>query len=625
MLQVAGRASLSEFAEKYKANWRKLIFMSVKVIIVDSGVKLDHNIFINTDIKTYEYSNDSVVEYDFKNIYGHGTAVSGIVSKSRDLVSIECIRIADIEYGISEEKLIKLLMWIYKNKEAVDVINLSLGLNICENYVGLYDVCNKLSKKGVVIVSAFDNTKTITYPAAFDNVIGVIAGQYCNKIDDFEYINDDVVNIAAKGNTQRVAWTDPEYIVLEGNSLACAHVTAQIVKFISDGSRTKIEILQKFKEISIKRHFLKNTFVKNNFNFKIKKAVIFPFNKEMHSLVRYQHMLSFDIIDIYDTKYSGTIGANTTHIMKDKMVKQLKVKSVNDINWDTFDTLILGHMDELSNLINDNALKRLLIDEAIKHEKNVYSFDNINELINGTDYKNIFYPKVGFEELPPLRFGMLYRISKPVVGVFGTSSRQGKFTLQLKIRDILLKKGYNVGQIGTEPSALLYDMDYVFPMGYNSSVYIKEFDVICYLNYIMNELCMKDIDIILVGSQSGTLPYDIGNIVQFNIPQFNFLMGTQPHVVVLCINPFDDLEYIDRTVKFIESSVDCKVIAIVVFPMDLKDDWSGAYGSKQKMSDEKYITLKHKLNDHLNIDVYNLGDEKEIDKLVEKLVDFFSE
>ena len=59
--------------------------------------------------------------------------------------------------------------------------------------------------------------------------------------------------------------------------------------------------------------------------------------------------------------------------------------------------------------------------------------------------------------------------------------------------------------IGTEPSALLYGMDYVFPIGYNSSVYISGFDVIRYLNYIINILCEKGNDLILVGSQSGTV------------------------------------------------------------------------------------------------------------------------
>ena len=177
---------------------------------------------------------------------------------------------------------------------------------------------------------------------------------------------------------------------------------------------------------------------------------------------------------------------------------------------------------------------------------------------------------------------MLYRISRPVIGVFGTSSRQGKFTLQLKLRELFLERGYSVGQIGTEPSALLYGMDYVFPIGYNASVHIAGFDTIRYLNHIINVLCEKDNDIILLGSQSGTVPFDTGNLVQYNIPQYEFLLGSQPDIVILCINPFDDFDYIVRTIKFIESSVDCKVLSLVVFPMTIKDDYFVTFGGKKR-------------------------------------------
>ena len=163
-----------------------------------------------------------------------------------------------------------------------------------------------------------------------------------------------------------------------------------------------------------------------------------------------------------------------------------------------------------------------MIQQAIAKGKNIYAFDE-NPDCNGS---NIFYPIINKQSLPPDRFGMLYRISKPVVGILGTSSRQGKFTLQLKLRELLLERGYSIGQIGTEPSALLYGMDYVFPMGYNSSVYIQGFDVIRYTNYIINILCQKNIDLILIGSQSGTVPFDTGNIIQYNIPQYDFLAGT---------------------------------------------------------------------------------------------------
>lgn len=90
----------------------------------------------------------------------------------------------------------------------------------------MYNICKKLTDKGVILVSAFDNSGTISYPAAFENVIGVISGPNCKKSSDFEYMDDTVVNVGAKGGIQRIAWKEPNYILMGGNSFACAYVTA---------------------------------------------------------------------------------------------------------------------------------------------------------------------------------------------------------------------------------------------------------------------------------------------------------------------------------------------------------------------------------------------------------------
>ncbi len=424
---------------------------------------------------------------------------------------------------------------------------------------------------GTIIISAFDNAGAISYSAAFDNVIGVISGNSCRKIDDFVFIEDCIVNIAAKGSIQRVAWSVPEFIMIGGNSFACAHVTVQVVRFLMEGIQTREAILDKFKEISIKQCVLHTSGNQKQSLFPIHKAALFPFNKEMHSLIRYSDLLPFEICEIYDSKYSATVGATSAHLMKDNSVTDILVKNIREIDWNHFDTLILGHMEELSALINKEQLKKNLIEEALKREKQIYSFDDLNEYEHS---ENIYFPRIDEKNLPPNRFGMLYRISKPVLGILGTSSRQGKFTLQLKLRQMLLSAGYDVGQIGTEPSALLYGMDYVFPMGYNASIYTNELDTVRYLNYI--------------------------------------------------INTFDEIEYIHRTIQFIVASVNCKVIALVVFPMDIREDWSGVYGTKEKLSDKKYENLKSSLYSNLHISVFKLGDEADMKQLFQKILSFFS-
>ena len=309
--------------------------------------------------------------------------------------------------------------------------------------------------------------------------------------------------------------------------------------------------------------------------------------------------------------------------MSDPVSKSYKINNIKNIEWDSFDTLIIGHTDALSSILNRDEIVHNLIMTAQNYGKNVYSYDDLGYL-GYKNSNNIYFPVVSEDNVPPYRFGMLYRISKPVLGIFGTSPKQGKFTLQLKLREMFLSNGYNIGQLGTEPNSLLFGFDTVFPMGYNSSVKIKDEDCVNYLNNEINRMCEAEKDIIIVGSQSGTVTYDTGNLSQYNISQYNFLIGTQPDVVILCVNPYDEPDLIKRTIKFIESSVNkCKVIALVVFPMDIRDDWRGFYGEKEKLSDEKYIQVKNRLTRTTRKPVYKLGDDNDTADLYQRIINYF--
>ena len=100
-------------------------------------------------------------------------------------------------------------------------------------------------------------------------------------------------------------------------------------------------------------------------------------------------------------------------------------------------------------------------------------------------------------------------------------------------------------------------------------------------------------------------------------------MGTQPDCAVLMVNPFDDFSYIQRTKAFIESSVRCKVLSIVIFPVDLKKNWSGIYGKKNILSDDALNKLKKSLSEYLEVPIFALGNDNDMDKLVDIVIDYF--
>lgn len=587
----------------------------VRVAVVDSGVRLDHPAVGGHSPQIVYHSGLKEGE----GACGHGTAIYNIIKKTENFADIINFQITNKEEEISGEALLSCLS-IIRDEYDVDIVNLSLGLSLCDDIAGLRRICDDLCSKGVIIVSAFDNIGSISYPAAFKNVIGVTSIDSCRKTGDFIVFDDDVINIGANGNVQRLAWDKPDYIFFYGNSFACAHVTVQVARFMSEGIASFSEIMDRFREIALQVYSNDVCHFQKQKLFNIKKAAIFPFNKEMHSLIRFHDLLLFEISGVYDIRESSHIGSTTNHIMKAD-VKSFLIKNIEEMDWVSFDTIIIGNIPSHNAHLLVKSREKI-IDKAIALGKNIFSFDDMK---NQYHYERLYCPTVDRRDVPMERLGKLYRITKPVIGVYGTSSCQGKFTLQLKLRKKFLEQGYAVGQIGTEPSSQLFGMDYAYPMGYNSSVYVDGHDTIAYLNECINTLCENDCDIVITGSQASVLPIDVGNKSMFPIRQYSFLMGTQPDCIVLCVNPYDDLEYVHRTIAFLESSVDGKVIAICVYPMQYKKDWTGMYNQKEPLQMYEYELLKASYYKEFSIPVYQLGTEEDITSIFDDIVSFFSE
>ncbi|SFR68129.1 S8 family peptidase [Anaeromicropila populeti] len=591
-----------------------------KVAIIDTGVRGNHPAFQNHRLDGLTIQNGCLNE-DFEDNYGHGTAIYNIISKeAKEGTQIINIKVKSIEDGVDVNEIIEALKYV--ETLGVNLVNMSLGSTVCDNITEFQQVCKKLRDSQIILVSAFSNDGSISFPAAFEEVIGVSGDDRIVNASDYKVVDDTIINVLGKAGMQRLAWAKPDYMILGGSSFACAHVTARITHLVEPGAEfheiQKVLYQNAIEVITVR----KQEPIQNLFD--MKRAVVFPFSKEIHSLLRFQELLNFEVIDVYDIKYSGKIGAGVKYLLSgEKCEDDLYVKNIEKIEWDSFDTLILGHLDRYSERMKFDSFLDKIMMMVKKNNINVFSCDDLSryELEKG----HYYHPKIEKRNVPVNRQGKLYRYTKPVVGIFGTSSKQGKFTLQLMIRKKLLDLGYQIGQIGTEPTALLYGMDYVFPMGYQSSVKINDYEVVQYLNECIHRLCSKETDLILVGSQSGTIPYDAGNLSHCMFQQHSFLSATMPEVVILCINVYDDFDYIERTIKYIESYADSKVLSLVVFPMKIKNNWMGIYGNKEKITEEEYKNIKSILQQRFHRTVYSINYEEEVDLLVEELINYFGE
>ena len=592
-------------------------------VIIDSGVSYSHPLIDSNLIRGFSlsFTQEGEICYseNFDDQYGHGTAIYNILQDLKNDVNIINIRLSAIENEIVDENaLISTLEFIEREYNYVDVINLSLGTTICDRQQDLYNICKRFDNKGTVILSAFDNEEAMSFPAAFDCVIGVVSLEECVKINEFVFIDDSYINIGAKGGIQKLAWKEPSTVFMNGNSFACAHATKQTLQIMLSGILDRQGILQKFKTIAINRYKLNCVKREHKTLFPSKgRLAIFPFNKEMHSLIRFANILPYEISKVYDLKYYGNVSVKTNVAMRDQNVPSIKIENIDDIDYDSFDCFVFGHFCETEKLMKSNIRKELL-DNLSKHNKMVFSFDDIENI--GLSYSNVYCPKVDPYDVIPNRLGKLFRIGKPVLGVFGTSSRQGKFTLQLKLRTLFKENGYDIGQIGTEPHSELFGMDYVFPMGYNSSVYINDYETVRHLNSLIYSLSNKDL--VIVGSQANTIPYDYGNLNRFTFKQHSFIMGTMPDAVVLVINPYDEYEYVVNTIAYLESFGFCKVIAIVVYPLDIDENWKRYTHKKRSITEERLETIKKRFID--KFPVYLLGSAKDERKLFERIIDWYS-
>lgn len=574
----------------------------VKIVILDSGIRLSHPDLLTDKISGYNIMDDST---DIEDYLGHGTAIAGIIKKHVPQADIFFIKLFEYDYIIEFEDLCRGLEYINDNVD-FDILNLSIGITECPDHKKLESLCFSLSQKGVII-AAFDNFGAISYPAAYASVIGVDSNPKYTNPFDYDFIDDKIINIRAKGGNQRLLWNRPNYIIQSGSSFACAHITGLVAKIMQERKMNIQEILYELRKYST-AIFESKIYVDNIPEFVIKNAICFPYNKEIDTLCRNESLLAFELVGVYDSKYNYNIGKKTS--------SGKKIKNIEQLDWnDDFDTVILGHVKDLS-YISKVDYYQYIKNLCEKYNKNLFQFDPVK------NEKKIYSPNVLKEYIPPLKYGKMFMIGKPIIAVFGTSSCQGKFSLQLALRKEFIEHGYTVGQLGTEPQSKLFGFDESFPCGFGTELNIDEQTAIAYINHLLHKIEIKNPDVILVGGQSGLIPYAMYNIRNNSPYQRELLLASNPDAIILCVNYFDDIEFIQQTIKYAESLNGNKVISLVVFPFDKAFSWN-AVSSNLKFVEKEL--LKQKLiffETEIGIKVYSLYQTK---KLFDKIINYLSE
>lgn len=601
------------------------------IIIIDSGVKRNHKLVEEKDIYGVSIRADgqnTILENDYVDEYGHGTVMYSIISKEAPEARILNIKIAFKNTSVdATDNLISALKYIYENIQC-KVINISMGVRSSYHRTALEMICRKIVNDGIVIVSAFDNEGCISFPAAFDCVIGVDSSNSVKSIREYEYIENSVVNVCGKGNTQRISWDNPSYIFVSGNSVACAHISAIVFNLFRDDNIEYNKALAKLKENAEKTISIPIIHKKGlpDDYFGIKHAALFPFNKEMHALIRFQQFLNFKIESVHDVKYSGRVGASCNKLIgltegSDDYI----IQDIDKISWSKIDTLILGHCAKLDHLMRTDVREHLIL-EAIKQGVNIYSYENIhynNECGNNVNIK-MYWPQLRLENVPLGNQNKLYHIDKPVLAIMGTSSAQGKFTLQNMLRQNMEDKGYTVGTISTEPNGYLLGMDYVFAIGYEADIEIGDHQKIQIVNKMLYDLSEKK-DLIIAAGQANSLPFSSYMLDRIPVKQNAFILGLNPDLIILCVNPFDNKTYIENTIKYLEGAGQCRVCGLALFPMDYKSEWLETNGHKHIMNKYDIYSFCDMAKKDFSRPCYSIFDNLDVAKMTDMIIDELSD
>jgi len=287
----------------------------INIAIIDSDVDVNHPKLAHHEFKGVSISLENgeiKINNDISDEVGHGTAIAGIIFNSNLNVNIYMIKIfVTAELTVEPEVLLAALKYVYENVDCQFIL-MSLGATVLDDIEPLKQICDRITQKGTVIISAFDNLGCLSYPACLKNVIGVDSVDYIKNNDEYEVIEGDgVIDLRAKGGIQRVCWVNPKYRLVTGTSFAAAHALTHIVREYEEGARGKDEILKHLRTnakrivtLSNKRMFCDNEMFLNS----IKNIAVYPYNKEIQTMVRYSELMPYKITHICDEPLHGCVG-----------------------------------------------------------------------------------------------------------------------------------------------------------------------------------------------------------------------------------------------------------------------------------------------------------------------------
>jgi subtilisin family serine protease len=203
----------------------------IRVAVVDSGwdrTIADDRVLPGVGFVDPEDDFATARNDDDQDVLGHGTACAGVILGVAPDARIIPVKVFGKVLETSPGTLRAALLWA--QEAGVQVINVSLGTRLEGQLHPLYHACEMARRAGIIIVAAGHNANDWSYPAIFENVIGVSAARFDSPYH-FRYRPDEAMECEAWGVERPVLWVGGQRVVRHGTSFAAPNV-AGIVAMI---------------------------------------------------------------------------------------------------------------------------------------------------------------------------------------------------------------------------------------------------------------------------------------------------------------------------------------------------------------------------------------------------------
>lgn len=307
----------------------------MRICVIDSGCSPELAQNADCSIKQINcldnvLSNWKVLEQCHDHL-GHGTAVVSTIIKGIKKAEVIVLQIFDEDYEVDQEKLYDILQYVNSNI-CCDLLHMSFGVISCSNIAKLEDLCASIHHKGTIIVSAYNNEGAISYPAFFNCVIGVDSFhvQYGRK---YTYIENSPINIQVNIGVKRIT-VDGVPHLFTGSSFSSAYISNIILTQLLRDPETNIYHYLKKTSSEVKKDTNIIPYPKENKKKgKRKRAIVFPLNKEIQTLLNFSDMLPFDIVGVYDGNHSKNVNGIYRVPTSLASKKEFRIGAYSSIDW----------------------------------------------------------------------------------------------------------------------------------------------------------------------------------------------------------------------------------------------------------------------------------------------------